>query len=162
MSRLRVTAEWMFRDITSTWTYLKCFFGLRVKQQPVAAFYVVAADLTNLRTILRGSCNNSLYFNCPPPSLEEYIAERVYDDELPEVNVANVDMGQVVHHVHLLPEGPVAVAHPELIPDNAIEDALDEFLFNGPAADANVLDDAGFLNFNAFRPVYPPGAVVAV
>lgn len=76
MAKLRVTVEWMFKDITSTWAYLKFQEGLRVKQQPVGLFYIVAADLTNLLSVLRGRNQTSQYFGINPPSLEEYLIPR--------------------------------------------------------------------------------------
>jgi len=78
MAKLRISAEWMFKDVTSVWSYLKFSVGLCLLQQPVGKFYIVATDLTNIRTCLRGQCQTSLYFNCPPPTVEEYVAPHMY------------------------------------------------------------------------------------
>jgi hypothetical protein len=78
MARLRVTVEWMFKDITCTWRYLKFKLGLRIRQQPVGMFYIVGAELTNVLTCMIGHSQSSLYFGCPPPTLEEYLQPRVF------------------------------------------------------------------------------------
>lgn len=138
MSRVRVTAEWMFRDITSTWQYLKTFYSLRVKQQPVGRFYIVAADLTNMRTILRGGGNTSRYFDCPPPTLEEYVAPRVYIDR---VNAVVEDMAAVA--------GPVHDADDDEAGDMAnegIEAALDAYLEGDDDDDDRAIVGPGFLD----------------
>lgn len=78
MAKLRVSSEWMFKDVTSLWPLLSFHKGLKLRQMPVSKFYVLAADLTNMHTIMRGRCQTSLYFQCPPPSMEEYLAPRDY------------------------------------------------------------------------------------
>jgi hypothetical protein len=124
MAKLRISAEWMFKDITSVWTYLKGWFGLKVKQQPVGMYYIVAADLTNLRTILRGGGQTSKYFGCPPPELEEYIAPRMY-----------LDHADMRLHVPLMPDVGEAV-------DEALADeALDGHHVVGVPADTTGLVD---------------------
>jgi hypothetical protein len=120
MSRLRVTAEWMFRDVACTWSYLQSLRGLRVKQQSVGQYYVVAADLTNIRTILRGGNNTSLYFDCPPPSLAEHLVAR------PDTAIGGVfepGVGEAVENYD-----DVALLHPEDIADFQATDVLDAFL----------------------------------
>lgn len=80
MSKLRVSVEWLFKDITNLWQYLKFGKALKILLQPIGIFYIVAADLTNVHTILRDGGETAEYFNCFPPSLAEYTAPRVYAD----------------------------------------------------------------------------------
>ena len=42
--------------------------------------YVIATDLCNLRTAMRGRNQISLYFDLPPPSVEQYVAPREFLD----------------------------------------------------------------------------------
>jgi hypothetical protein len=78
MSKVRIPVEWAFKELTSTFPLLRFGALTRVLQQPVGKYYVVTADLVNLKTILRKRNQTSLYFNMMPPSLEEYLAPRQY------------------------------------------------------------------------------------
>jgi hypothetical protein len=103
------------RDVASTWSYLQSFRGFRVKQQPVGQYYVVAADLTSIRTILHGGNNTSLYFDCPPPSLAEYL-----------IACPDTAIGGVFDSVENYDD--VAPLHPEDIADFQATNVLDAFL----------------------------------
>lgn len=152
MARVRVTAEWMFKDVTNLWSYLTFPRGLRVKQSPVAAYYLVAADLTNVHTVVRGQCQTSLYFNCPPPDLETYLQPREFEDGEPDIHVPDA-----FEYPHELVEGEeyavdgmqALLPHlhePAIIPAGAMEQAMYDVL----EADANqveaMLDEFGALN----------------
>jgi hypothetical protein len=103
MAKLRVTAEWMFKDVDNIWTYLTFPRGLKAKMQPVGLYYLVATDLTNIRHILHGASQTSMYFKCPLPSLEEYLAPRIYDDDDPMVAVPDVlSLCQAVRNADLV------------------------------------------------------------
>ena len=74
MSSVRICVEWEFGDIVTQWANVNykrtqmIANGSRPGQQ-----YIVAALLTNCRNCLRPA-QTSMYFNCPPPALEEYVA----------------------------------------------------------------------------------------
>jgi hypothetical protein len=74
MSSVRICVEWEFGDIVTQWAHVNykrnqlIANGSRPGQQ-----YIVAALLTNCRNCLRPGVT-SKYFNCTPPSLEEYVA----------------------------------------------------------------------------------------
>ncbi len=87
----------MFRDITMTWQLLRYYTYLRVRQVPVAKYYICATDLTNMLTIMRGGNNTSRYFNCAPPTVHEYCAARVvFDAAPPELVLAAEDAHDIL------------------------------------------------------------------
>ena len=49
MSAVRIAVEWCFKEICYTWKLLQFRSALRMGSTPVAALYLVAADLTNMR-----------------------------------------------------------------------------------------------------------------
>lgn len=73
MSACRVTVEWVFKEMTG-----KCaFVSMRNQQKyllsPVGVQYKVATLLSNIHSCLNGGNEISQYFDCPPPSLVEYL-----------------------------------------------------------------------------------------
>ena len=74
MSSVRICVEWEFGDIVTQWAHVNykrnqvIANGSRPGQQ-----YIVAALLSNCRNCLRPA-QTSQYFECLPPTLEEYIA----------------------------------------------------------------------------------------
>jgi len=74
MSSVRICVEWEFGDIVAQWAAMNfkrtqvISNGSRPGQQ-----YIVAALLSNCRNCLRPA-QTSQYFNCAPPSLEDYIS----------------------------------------------------------------------------------------
>ena len=71
MSRVRVSVEWVFGDIIERFRFTDFKKMMKSGLSPVAKQYAVSALLTNARTCLHGSIT-STFFNCQPPSLEEY------------------------------------------------------------------------------------------
>lgn len=101
-------SQWAFKEICYTWKTLQFKYLARVGVTAVGLWwvswslvlqsdvclsltldtfcsahmyahrYIIATDLTNIRTILRGGNQTSKYFNLPPPSLDEYLAPREY------------------------------------------------------------------------------------
>ena len=73
MSSVRICVEWEFGDIVNYWAAVNfkprqvIFNGSKPGQQ-----YIVAALLSNCRNCL-SPCRTSLYFDCPPPVLEDYV-----------------------------------------------------------------------------------------
>ena len=74
MASVRICVEWEFGDIVVYWAAvnykpaMKIESGCKPGQQ-----YIVAALLSNIHNCLRPG-KTSRYFNCSPPTLEEYIA----------------------------------------------------------------------------------------
>ena len=73
MSAVRQTVEWAFGDVAVNWAFVDFKKNLKVGLQPVALYYVVAALLSNCRTIIREGNKTSKYFNISPPGLLEYL-----------------------------------------------------------------------------------------
>ena len=64
MSSVRVSVEWVFGDIVERFKFIDFKYTQNVGLSPVAKQqYAVSALLCNVM---------SLYFQCDPPSLEEY------------------------------------------------------------------------------------------
>jgi hypothetical protein len=72
MSAVRVCVEWNFKEITQQFRFLNFKDSMKIFEQPVAQYHIIAAFFTNLCTILYGN-NTQKYFECDTMSLEEYI-----------------------------------------------------------------------------------------
>eukprot|EP00644_Phytophthora_capsici_P014658 jgi/Phyca11/128795/e_gw1.78.45.1 len=72
MSKVRVTVEWSYGEITRYFSYLDFKRHQQSGQTPVATLYKIGVLFTNCITIARGKNNNSKYFNCRPPTFDEY------------------------------------------------------------------------------------------
>jgi hypothetical protein len=75
MSAVRISVEWGFMRVKQLFAFLAFVPPQRMYSSPVAKYYRVAVLLTNMITCLNGSCQTSVYFNCSPPTLEEYMSE---------------------------------------------------------------------------------------
>lgn len=141
----------MFKDVTNLWSFLTFPRSLRVKQSPVAAYYLVAADLTNLYTILRRQCQTSLYFNCPPPTLEEYIIPRGdgADVDAPAALQLPQDLVEAEEEAidELLGLAP-RFHEPAIIPAEDMEEAMQGLLDAHEHEIEQLLDGFGALNLN--------------
>lgn len=73
MSACRVTVEWGFKEITSSWAFVNMKQQQKVLMSPVAKQYRVATLLSNWQSCLNGGNEISQYFGVAPPSLEEYL-----------------------------------------------------------------------------------------
>lgn len=73
MSKLRVTVEWGFAKILSLFPFLDFKKNLKVYKQEVGDYYKVGTILANCHTCLYGSQVSS-YFECDPPTIEQYLA----------------------------------------------------------------------------------------
>ncbi|GFR73961.1 protein ALP1-like [Elysia marginata] len=72
MGKLRMCVEWSFGKIIQYFSFLDYKKNQKLFLQPVAKHYLVGGLLTNCHTCLYGSVTTS-YFDCPPPSLEDYL-----------------------------------------------------------------------------------------
>jgi hypothetical protein len=71
MSSVRIEVEHGFAVVLRLWPFLRCWWKHAVFSSPVGRYYRVGVLLTNAHTCMHGS-QVSNYFNCAPPSLEEY------------------------------------------------------------------------------------------
>lgn len=72
MSKVRVPVEWGFAKILQLFSFVDFHKNLKIRKQKVAKYYKLATILTNCHTCLYGS-QVSIYFECDPPELEEYL-----------------------------------------------------------------------------------------
>ena len=73
MSACRVTVEWVFKEMTSKWAFVAMENQQKFLLSPVGVQYKVATLLSNFHSCLNGGNEISQFFDCPPPSLEEYL-----------------------------------------------------------------------------------------
>ena len=71
MSEVRVSVEWIFGDIITSFNFLDFKKNLEIGSSPVGKMYIVCALLHNARACLYGN-TTSTYFDCEPPTVEEY------------------------------------------------------------------------------------------
>ncbi|ETP15685.1 hypothetical protein F441_09609 [Phytophthora nicotianae CJ01A1] len=76
MSRVRVSMEWSYGQVTNYWTALDFKRQARVGIQPVGLMYRVGVFLTNCITCTQGGNTISDYFGLAPPSLSVYLNTR--------------------------------------------------------------------------------------
>lgn len=73
MSSVRVSVEWFFGILKTTWAFIDWNRKHKILLSPVAKFVKVAVLLSNCHTCIRGNNLNSTFFDCPPPTLEQYL-----------------------------------------------------------------------------------------
>lgn len=73
MSKVREAVEWAFGEVVQYFAFLDFEKNQKVLLQPVGIYYLVAILFTNAHTIFHGN-KTSAYFNCAPPTLEEYFS----------------------------------------------------------------------------------------
>jgi hypothetical protein len=74
MSQVRLAVEWGFGKIVSLFAFLDFKKNLKILLSPIGKYYAIGALLTNCHTCLHGSIA-SVYFDCAPPTLEEYLKQ---------------------------------------------------------------------------------------
>ena len=72
MSRARISVEWGFGGVVSTWAFVDMRRNQKLGLSPLGNVYVVAILLQNFRTCCNGN-QTSEYFGLPP-QLEDYVA----------------------------------------------------------------------------------------
>ena len=73
MSSCRVSVEWVFGDVVERFKFTNFGRMQKIGLSAVAKQFFISALLSNARTCLYGS-TTSTYFNCDPPTLEEYLS----------------------------------------------------------------------------------------
>eukprot|EP00644_Phytophthora_capsici_P002452 jgi/Phyca11/543127/estExt2_Genewise1Plus.C_PHYCAscaffold_110191 len=77
MSKTRVSIEWLFGIVKTKWAFLDWNKKHKILLTPVARMVRTAVLLTNAMTCIRNGNQISKYFNCAPPTLEEYFRKPV-------------------------------------------------------------------------------------
>ncbi|XP_066910729.1 uncharacterized protein [Clytia hemisphaerica] len=72
MSKVRVTVEWLFKEIINYFKFMDFKKNLKVRLSAVGKMYIVCAFLQNCRTCLYGN-QVSQFFDCDPPNIETYL-----------------------------------------------------------------------------------------
>jgi hypothetical protein len=71
-TKIRIANEWAYGITENLYKILKWSYALRIRQnKEVSYYYLTATILRNAHCTLYGN-QISQYFNCYPPSLEEY------------------------------------------------------------------------------------------
>ena len=76
MSSARECVEWGFADIVRLWGFLDHSLSHKILHSPVGVHYRIGVFLTNIHICIYGS-EMSIYFNCAPPTLEEYLTPKI-------------------------------------------------------------------------------------
>jgi hypothetical protein len=71
MKKMRQSIEWDYGLVGNLWRKTDFKFGLRLREQPVNEVVTFAMLMTNFWVTLNGSITSE-YFNCIPPTLEEF------------------------------------------------------------------------------------------
>jgi hypothetical protein len=72
MTTIRIANEWAYGITENLYKIFKWSYGLKIRQnQVVSYYYLTATILRNAHCAMYGN-QISEYFNCYPPSLEEY------------------------------------------------------------------------------------------
>lgn len=75
MSGIRITVEWIFKEMRLYWTILDVKRELRIGESPVAAFYISGILLCDIRNCIYPN-RLSQYFGCLPPRLEDFLTSK--------------------------------------------------------------------------------------
>lgn len=72
-SAAREAVEWGFKDVKQQFTSNDFSRMLKVRKSPIPLMYKMSILLWNLKVCLHGGGQVGIYFNCDPPSLEDYL-----------------------------------------------------------------------------------------
>ena len=72
MSRVRITVEWIFKEVKMHFTVVDFKQKMKLLESPVGLLFLYCMFLSNCRTCVYSN-QISQYFDCVPPSLEEYL-----------------------------------------------------------------------------------------
>jgi hypothetical protein len=79
MSHCREPVEWCFKEVTQQFPFLDFSRNQKILLSPCGLFYLVGMLLVNAHTILHRP-QIPQYFQCPPPTLEEYFTGGPVED----------------------------------------------------------------------------------
>ena len=72
MSRTRIAVEWNYARVLALFAGLRMSKSFKILLSPVGLYYRVAVILCNIHCCFNGN-QISIYFNCPPMSLDKYL-----------------------------------------------------------------------------------------
>ena len=73
MNADRTSVEWLFGIVCNKFRWVDYKDGNKIGKTAVGCYYIVAILLTNCITCLRGGNQHYARFECPPPTLHEYL-----------------------------------------------------------------------------------------
>jgi len=73
MSKCRQSIEWEYGEVGNLWKKITYKKGLKLREQPVGDLIITCFLLTNAYNTLNGNITAE-YFQCSPPTLEEWTA----------------------------------------------------------------------------------------
>eukprot|EP00171_Calliarthron_tuberculosum_P019568 IDg19568t1 len=74
MNAVRTAVEWSYGEVKQSFTSQDFPRNLKLRQAPISLLYICAVLLRNFRTCLGHGGQTVHYFECTPPSLENYIS----------------------------------------------------------------------------------------
>ncbi|GAV07919.1 hypothetical protein RvY_17697 [Ramazzottius varieornatus] len=77
MAGVRIAVEWGFGEVVQQFAFLDFEKNMKVLLQPVGSLYTVGTLLTNCRVRLGHGGKVSDFFGIAPPSLEQYLKNRL-------------------------------------------------------------------------------------
>ena len=75
MSSSCITVEWIFKEVKMYFSTLDYKRNMRVLESPVVTLYTAGMLLCNMRNCIYVN-QVSRYFNCTPPTLEDYLEHK--------------------------------------------------------------------------------------
>ena len=73
LSKVRVSVEWLFGVVKGLWAFIDWNKKHKILLSPVAKLIKISVLLTNCHTCIKGGNQLSYFFDCPPPTLDEYL-----------------------------------------------------------------------------------------
>ena len=83
LNSMRVSNEWGFRLNVQHWSCMNFIELEKYGTSSLGSRYFCAVILNNLRTCVNGLNQVSLYFDCPPPTLPEYLSAPAPENRRP-------------------------------------------------------------------------------
>lgn len=80
MSKVREAVEWGFREVYANFAFMNFTKNKKILLQPCGLYYMVAILMCNAHTILHNP-EIPQYFDCAPPTLDEYFRGGPIDDD---------------------------------------------------------------------------------
>lgn len=126
-----------------------------VRKQAIGVFYIVAADLTNMRTILRGGNQTSMYFDMEPVDMATYVGAREYLGPAvamqPVAEAAAVVLQQLQAEGIEVGEQP---AFPHQVANPGLDELLDQFAEGAGDVPVNVVDGDGMIQVQGLQQMF--------
>jgi len=72
LASLRCYVEWSFAEVLNHFPFLREGYKMRLQHSPIGIWLEVAILLFNCRQCLYGNLTNE-FFDCPPPSLDDFL-----------------------------------------------------------------------------------------